>query len=193
MSTDVPELTPEIEALFEEQGRREASSPPLRTMAVELVAALLLAGAVVAMATLFPDGAIASPVAIAGLVLAYALAATVRFDVGVGFTSPSQLVFVPMWFAVPPALLPVLVAAGLVLEQLITIARSRRSRHPLRALSSVPDAWHAVGPALVLGFTGATEPTLADWPIYLGALVAQVPGRFERDDRPGLGGSRDSA
>jgi HD-GYP domain-containing protein (c-di-GMP phosphodiesterase class II) len=170
----VPELTPEIEELFEEQGRREASAPPRRTIAVEMTAGAGLVLAVVAMSTVFTGGHSASPVVLGALVVAYALAAMIRFDVGVGFTSPCQLVFVPMWFVVPPALLPVLVAAGLVLEQVITIAVSPRTRHPLRVLSSVPDAWHAVGPALVLGFAGATDPSLADWPVYLGALGAQV-------------------
>ena len=167
-------LTPEIEELFEEQGRREASAPPLRTIAVEVTAGAALLCAVLAMSTLFGGGDVAPPVVLGGLVLAYALACMVRFDVGLGFTSPCQLVFVPMWFAVPPAFLPLLVAAGLVLEQVITIAASPRSRHPLRVLSSVPDAWHAVGPAFVLGFAGATEPSFADWPIYVAALGAQL-------------------
>ncbi|UUY06261.1 HD-GYP domain-containing protein [Svornostia abyssi] len=167
-------LNPEIEELFEEQGAREASAPPLRTLGVEVTAGVGLVLAVLAMTTLFPGGAFAPPVVVGGLVVAYALAALVRFDIGLGFTSPVQLVFVPMWFAVPPAFLPVLVAAGLVLEQLITIAMTKRARHPLRVLSSVPDAWHAVGPALVLGFAGVTEPSFADWPVFAAALGAQV-------------------
>lgn len=170
----MPELTPEIEELFEEQERREASAPPLRTIAVELIAGAALVLAVLAMATVFPGGDTASVPVLGILVVAYALACMVRFDVGLGFTSPCQLVFVPMWFAVPPAYLPLLVAAGLVLEQAVTIAASPRSRHPLRVLSSVPDAWHAVGPALVLGFAGATDPSFADWPVYLAAIGAQV-------------------
>ncbi len=167
-------FTPEVEELFEEQGAREASAPPARTIAVELTGALALVLAVLAMTTLFGDGSMAPPAVVVGLVIAYALAALVRFDVGLGFTSPCQLVFVPMWFAVPPAFLPVMVAAGLVLEQLLTIVATKRRRHPMRVLSSIPDAWHAVGPAFVLGVAGATEPTLADWPIYVAALAAQV-------------------
>ncbi len=175
---DVSTLDPDIEELFEEQGAREASAPPLRTVAVELTATAALALAVVAMFTLFPGGAFAPPVVVVGLVVAYALAALVRFDIGLGFTSPVQLVFIPMWFAVPPAFLPVIVAAGLLLEQLLTIVATKRARHPLRVLSTIPDAWHAVGPALVLGFAGATEPSFADWPIYAAALGAQVAVDF---------------
>lgn len=172
-------LTPETEEFFEAQGRREASAPPLRTIVVEITAGATLLCAVIAMASLFGEGGgFASPFVLGALVIAYALACMVRFDVGLGFTSPCQLVFVPMWFVVPPAFLPLLVAAGLVLEQVITIAASPRSRHPLRVLSSVPDAWHAVGPALVLGFAGATEPSFADWPVYVAALCAQLAVDF---------------
>lgn len=167
-------LNPEIEELFEEQGAREASPPPLRTLIVETTAGVALLLAVLVMGVLFPDVGSGSPAVVGGLVIAYALASMVRFDVGLGFTSPAQLVVVPMWFAVPPALLPAAVALGLVLEQTITVALSRRQRHPLRIVGSVPDAWHAVGPALVLGFAGATEPSFADWPVYVAALSAQV-------------------
>ncbi len=167
-------LDPDIEELFEEQGAREASAPPLRTVAVELTATAALALAVLAMFTLVPGGAFAPPVVVVGLVVAYALAALVRFDIGLGFTSPVQLVFIPMWFAVPPAFLPVVVAAGLLLEQLLTIVATKRARHPLRVLSTIPDAWHAVGPALVIGLSGITEPSFADWPVIAAALGAQV-------------------
>ncbi len=168
------ELTPDVEELFEEQGPREASAPPARTVTVELVATAGLAAAVLAMASIFPGGDLASPLLVLTLVVLYALAATVHFDIGLGFTSPCQLVFVPMWFVVPPAFLPVLVAAGLLLEQMITIVASRRARHPLRVVCAIPDAWHAVGPALVLGVAGATEPSFSDWPIYVAAFGAQV-------------------
>lgn len=169
------ELTPDIEELFEEQGAREASAPPMRTVVVESTAAVALLAAVVAMMGLFPSSPGGTDLVLVGaLVVIYALACMIHFDVGLGFSSPCQLVFVPMWFVAPPAMLPILVAMGLVLEQVLTILFAHRRRHPLRVLSSVPDAWHAVGPALVLGFAGATEPSFSDWPIYLAALAAQV-------------------
>jgi HD-GYP domain-containing protein (c-di-GMP phosphodiesterase class II) len=34
-------------------------------------------------------------------------------------------------------------------------------------------AWHAVGPALVLGLAGEPSPQLSDWPLYLAALLSQ--------------------
>jgi HD-GYP domain-containing protein (c-di-GMP phosphodiesterase class II) len=34
-------------------------------------------------------------------------------------------------------------------------------------------AWHAVGPAFVLGLAGERGPRLSDWPLYVAALAAQ--------------------
>ena len=39
-------------------------------------------------------------------------------------------------------------------------------------------AWHAVGPALVLGLAGEGPPKLSDWPIYVLALLSQFAYRF---------------
>ncbi|UUY06260.1 HD-GYP domain-containing protein [Svornostia abyssi] len=167
-------LHPDIEELFEDQARREEELPGARGLIVEFVAAALLAGAVLAMTTLFPGGSFASPVVLGVLVLAYALACAVRFDFGLGYTSPVQLIAIPMWFAVPPAFLPVAIAAGLVLHKAGELAVLGRRRHPVGLVLTIPDAWHAVGPALVLGTAGAVDPTFADWPIYVAALSAQV-------------------
>ncbi len=167
-------LRPDIEALFEDQARREEELPEARGLVVEFVAAALLVAAVVAMTTMFPGGSFAPPVVLGALVLAYALACAVRFDFGLGYTSPVQLIAVPMWFAVPPAFLPVLIAAGLVLHKAGELAVLGRRRHPIGLLLTIPDAWHAVGPALVLGTAAAVEPTFADWSIYVAALSAQV-------------------
>jgi hypothetical protein len=48
-------------------------------------------------------------------VLGIAVASQVRFDIGAGFTVPTQAVFVPMLFAVPVSLVPLLVALALAL------------------------------------------------------------------------------
>ncbi len=167
-------LSPEIEALFKEQSQREESRPPLRAVVVEVIATVALALAVLAMLTLFPGGDAARPAVLLALVVAYALAASVRFDVGLGYTSPVQLVAIPMWFAVPPAYLPVLIAAGLVTQKAGELVLQRGRSHAAGVAMAVPDAWHAVGPALVLGAAGAVEPSLADWPIYAAALLAQI-------------------
>ncbi len=51
-------------------------------------------------------------------VLGIAAASKVRFELGAAFTVPTQAVFVPMLFAVPVALVPLLVALSLALAML---------------------------------------------------------------------------
>jgi HD-GYP domain-containing protein (c-di-GMP phosphodiesterase class II) len=66
---------------------------------------------------------------------------------------------------------PLAVAGALLLSR-IPDFRSGAVR-PDRALAGLGDAWHAVGPALVLIAAGATTPDWGDWPIYIAALGAQ--------------------
>ena len=75
---------------------------------------------------------------------------------------PSYLVLVPMLLLLPPGLVPLLTAAGLVLGALGQWL-ARRSG-PERLLFSVPDAWHAVGPALVLLAAGPLHGTAQTMP-----------------------------
>ena len=105
------------------------------------------------------------------LVLAYALLTRVRFHAGVGHTVPTQLAFVPMLFLLPTQLVPLLVLLGMVIGNLPDYARG--ALHPGRALMLPGDAWHSIGPAVVLLAAGATVPQWGDWPWYVLALGAQ--------------------
>ena len=105
------------------------------------------------------------------LTLAYAIAASVRFYVGAGHTDATQLVFVPLLFVVPPPLVPLIVAAGLVLSKVPAVVARRD--HPDRLILSVADSWVAVGPALVFALTDSVTPDWGDAPIYVLALLAQ--------------------
>jgi HD-GYP domain-containing protein (c-di-GMP phosphodiesterase class II) len=105
------------------------------------------------------------------LVLAYAVLSRVRFHAGAGHTVPTQLVFVPMLLVAPTQLVPLLVLAGMVIGNVPDYVGRRL--HPGRALMLPGDAWHTVGPALVLLAAGATDPAWSDWPWYLLALAAQ--------------------
>jgi HD-GYP domain-containing protein (c-di-GMP phosphodiesterase class II) len=107
----------------------------------------------------------------AGLVAAYALVSRVEFNTGEGWAAPTQLVLVPMLFLLPPAAVPLCVVAALLLGRLPDyLSGAMRAK---RALSVPADAWHAIGPALVLGIAGGTAATLGDWPIYVLALGSQ--------------------
>jgi HD-GYP domain-containing protein (c-di-GMP phosphodiesterase class II) len=74
-------------------------------------------------------------------------------------------------FVLPVGLVPLAVAAGIVVGSLDEYARGslRLGRVALRVVT----AWHAVGPALVLGLAGERSPSLSDWPLYVAALLAQ--------------------
>ena len=131
-----------------------------------LVVALLLADAFGASApALVPTAA---------LILTVALVSRIEFDVGAGYTYPIQLVFVPALFMLHPALVPLVIAAGLVLGRLPDVSRHHNpGRHLLVAIGN---SWFAVGPALVLAAGGATTPSIDHWWLYLLALVAQFAG-----------------
>src|SRR5919106_1309881 len=150
-------LTPAAEQLLE---GFDASSPePLtsRELRVELVTTALFLVAAVLMAT---------------LVVVYAATSRVRFVVRWGFTVPTQLVFVPMLFLLPAGAAPLFVAAGIVLGGLPDCVRGQA--HPSRLLMGPGDAWHSVGPALVIALAGSPEPSLSQWALLLGAFGAQL-------------------
>jgi putative nucleotidyltransferase with HDIG domain len=81
-------------------------------------------------------------------------------------------VLVPLLFAASPGVAPLLVAAGCVLRRVPDCVRG--DVHPLRLLVAIPDAWYAVGPALVLGLAGTTTPAPGELPVYAAAFAAQI-------------------
>ena len=153
-----------------EAARHRATLPlEARELRVELIAGLLF---VVAGGTLFALAPVDLNVPLAlALVGAYALASHIRFEVGAGFTVPTQLVVVPMFLLLPPAAVPLLVVAGNLLSELPDYIRGQR--HPQRAVVALGNAWFAVGPALVLVLAGSPAGSLDRWPLYVVALLAQ--------------------
>ena len=106
------------------------------------------------------------------LVIAFALVAQVRFEIGGGFAMPTQLIFVPMALAVPARWLPAVVAIAYLLAaapQLVRPSTSLARAVPLTLLSS----WYALGPAVVLTAAGDPHAGWRHWPVYLAALAAQ--------------------
>lgn len=110
------------------------------------------------------------------LVLAFAVASRVEFDVGSGYTAPSQLVFVMMLFALPPGAAPLCAAVGLALAR--AGERVLSGKPPGRALLSLSDSWFAVGPAIVLVLAGSPSAAEAQAGILVAALAAQFAGDF---------------
>jgi serine phosphatase RsbU (regulator of sigma subunit) len=152
-----------------------------REWRVELVAALAfvviaLLGAVAA------DEPWPGAWTVAGLVLTYAVLAEIRLQLGPGLVGPTQLVFVPMLFLVPPLAVPLLVVAGELLGELSAIARRRA--HPERAFVAMADSWYSLGPAAVVAAYAPSEA----WYVFVLALVAQFATDFlATSAREGLG------
>jgi putative nucleotidyltransferase with HDIG domain len=168
------EPTLEDQELLEETLRRPGSGMSRR----ELLAALLgAAGFVVAVAGLWaiqdPDTFPIVP-AIASL-LVLALSARVRFDTPLGFTVPTQLAFVPLLFAAPPAIVPIAAAAAFAIATVPDIAAGRR--RPSRLLFALPNAWFSIGPAAVLAIAHVA-PHEAGPLLLLAALAAQFAVDF---------------
>jgi putative nucleotidyltransferase with HDIG domain len=120
------------------------------------------------------DRSLSLPIA-ALYVLAVAAIGEVRFDIGAGFTVPTQALFVPMLFALPVSLVPLLVALSLALCMAPSIVAGRV---PLSRILTVPgNSWFAVGPSLVLALTHDLRPD-AHWGVLALALGAQLACDF---------------
>ena len=128
--------------------------------------------AVIVAAAIFVDGGPALSPALALLyVVLYAVVSRVVFEIGPGSAVPTQLVLVPMLFALPIGTVPAVVAAGLLLR---TIGdRPWPLRHPHRALPLFMSTAHAIGPVLVIAYAHGLPLRWSAWPIYVAALLAQ--------------------
>jgi HD-GYP domain-containing protein (c-di-GMP phosphodiesterase class II) len=106
------------------------------------------------------------------LVVVYAAACVVTFDVGTGWSDLTQLVLIPMLFLIPAPLVPFVVVAGRLLARVA--AWIWRDLHPARVLLAVGDAWHSLGPATVFAIAGVAAPRQDQLWIVGVAFVAQV-------------------
>ncbi|HEU0303761.1 MAG TPA: GGDEF domain-containing protein [Gaiellaceae bacterium] len=168
---DIARVDRELERLVDESRTRMTRrlDPRDRVVSVAMGGAFLAAAA--AMAVAIPSDR--SPTALQAILLVCTLAAfsRVQFEIGAGVALPTQLALVPMLFVLPAATVPLAAAAGYVLAGLVDCARGRL--HPERLLVILGSSWHAVGPALVFVAAGEPSPSLDDWPLYAGALLAQ--------------------
>ena len=105
------------------------------------------------------------------LIGSYAAASHARFEVGTGLFLPTGLIFVPMLFLLPLGFVPLAICAGLLLGAATDLLRRGL---PLERILIVPlNSWYSIGPVVVLAVAGERSPRLSDWPIYVGALLAQ--------------------
>lgn len=169
--SDVEEATGELELL--KQGQPVHAQPPdLRETLVEAGLAVLFLATALAMGLGLEserDWHIGHTVSLCAL---FALAIRLNFDVGAGYTSPVQLVFVPMLLLLPTPWVPMLVFVSWLLGKLPDHLAGRA--HWGRMVFVPWNSWFSVGPALILVAFGAQTPEWSDWPAYALAVGAQI-------------------
>ena len=171
MALHAVEADPDGHARLERSRARLLLAPAGREDRVERLAAALFLIAVATFLVAMPPGS-GWLAAVAFLSLAYAVCLAVEFKVGTGYTVPTLLVFVPMLFLLPPAVVPVAVVAGHLAIYLFNVARGRR--HPARFIVVFGQSWHALGAALVFAAWPPGAATWSDAPLVLAAFVAYV-------------------
>lgn len=154
--------------------RREETRLPPRERLIETLLGLAFAGAVAALWWIEPPRSFA--VIPAGLcMLVFVLATRVRFDTPFGFTVATQLAFVPLLFAIPVAVVPIAVVAGLMLARLPEV--HARKLQPSRLVLEVGNSWFAIGPAALFALAGVAPPDAGPL-LLIGALAAQFAVDF---------------
>jgi HD-GYP domain-containing protein (c-di-GMP phosphodiesterase class II) len=164
------------DALIEERRARASAPLALRDSRVTSASALAFVVACTALQLAFPGDRHPSVVLLVLLTGGYAVASKVEFEVGIGSAIPTQLVFVPMLFLLPPAMVPLCVGIGLLFGNAATYLR--RQEHPERALVVIASSWHAFGAALVVALAGEPEASWSVWPVLLAAVSAQFAFDF---------------
>jgi HD domain len=125
-----------------------------------------------AVALALPSERELQPLVVLTLLAAYVGVSRIRFEVGAGYVSAEQLVFVPMLFFVPLPLVLLLVPVAFALSDLPDILAGRAHRD--RWMNALADSWFALGSVSVLALFAPGAPHVDLAPVYLAALAAQV-------------------
>ena len=148
------------------------SGDPRRLLITEASAAAAFIAAAAVLAVFGSSTRSVSVSALVVTVVTYLAAEQVRYPVGSAWTAPTQLVFVPMLFVLPTPLVPLIVGACSVADQLPHAIGGQLS--PARSLARIADSFYSLGPALVLVLFGAQAFSWTRLPVYLLAFVAQI-------------------
>ncbi len=163
---------PYVEQLLDDASKRARAPLPARELCVHVAMSGVLLVAVAALAVLAPSERHVTALGAIGLIAAFAIAQQIRFEVGPSYTVPTQLVLMPTLLLAPPALVPLLIAAGGLVGRLPGFVR--RDMHPSRLAFVLSDALYAVGPATVMALLAPAHPGVGAWPVLVLALVSQV-------------------
>jgi HD-GYP domain-containing protein (c-di-GMP phosphodiesterase class II) len=167
--TAIAELDPDTEEQLAQRRSRASRRLRSRSRRSAIFTLAVFAGAAGALALTVHSTRSPSLATIVSLVVAYAVAANVQFEVRTGLALPTQLVLVPMVFLLPLGYVPLFVAGAMLLARIPELVRV----HPDRALLVAGNSAHSLGPVVVLALAGRGGPDLHDWPFYLAALLAQ--------------------
>lgn len=157
--------------------RRRRELAPGATRGFDLIeacfaSALLLAA--IALYLVAPRAPWGEPAQVVGVFIAACIAASVNFQVGRGWSTPMQIAQVPLWLLVPPAYLPLVIAASLVIGQAIHDRMTNANRSVGHAVLAAGDAWHAVGAATAIALVGVPDPLVSAAGSFLVIFAGQA-------------------
>jgi HD-GYP domain-containing protein (c-di-GMP phosphodiesterase class II) len=161
-----------VQRLMSQFRPRLGERMPSRELRAEAIVALAFVIVAVPLAAVSPHSGSHAPAVGLLFLLLYAVTSRIEFDVGSGYGVPTQLVLVPMLFAMPAGWVPLLLAAGGIVGKLPSFFAG--TRYPDRAVVAVANSWSAIGPALVFVLAGITAPRWSEWLVLLAALGAQL-------------------
>jgi putative nucleotidyltransferase with HDIG domain len=165
-------LDPDVEQQLAASWERRARLLLRREQLGDGAFAVLFVAAAALLPALHPPEESVSAAVIGVYVAAFALGAGVKFPTGTGYGMPTQVLFIPMLFALPAEIVPLVVAAGSVASKIVQIARGRAPAD--RWVVGLADAWFAVAPAAVIVLADPGPLSWGDWPVYLLAFAAQM-------------------
>ena len=163
-------LDPSVETLHRD-ARTRAVNPLQRR---DRIASVSIGGGFLVVALLLPlvaGAGLPNLLMAFALVAAYAFCARIEFEIGSGSAVPTQVVFIPMLFALPPAWVPLAVGAGYAATLVVDVARGRR--HAERIFVLLASSTYSLGPALVFLALGIHDPSWKHIHYYPLALAAQ--------------------
>jgi HD-GYP domain-containing protein (c-di-GMP phosphodiesterase class II) len=147
-----------------------------RERTVVAVFAALYCIAAVLIAVFLPSERDVSLVLIGALLLGHAAVSQVRFEFGMGFVVPEQLVVIPMLLLCPLPYVPILIAAAGVLGLIPDFRKGSWSKD--RWLKPIADSGPILAPVLILAAFAPGAPDLSLMPIYALAIAAQLGTDF---------------
>ncbi len=178
MSAPSTYLDPVQQGLIE-ASRSRALTPQRkrdRTSIARWVSALAYLAVAGGFAAALPTHRGSSLGALALLIVVYAVATRIQFEVGSGVVIPTELAFMPMLFVLPARDVPLAIVAGMVLSQLPEIVRKTATLDSFAVM--IGSGWFALGPAALVAALGEPAATAQRWPLLFLLVGVQTISDF---------------